>query len=477
MTFRLNSHSPSIALVVMLGLFASAAYAEEPKDSKPPTFDPDPGENVEIEDSPFEDLELACIESGDGRSCHQAAVYWHEGRGISKPNPRQAYNLYIAGCSFGYAPSCLGAATMIVRAQAGFFILRPEGILSLDFGEAARLAGAACSLGYLAGCGLHGDLMMDPDGQLPNDATIHRNIKHDALAARQSYRDGCPEPRDDDDLAPTDRDARSCGRLAQMHEEGIAGLSKDWDRAVLYYQLACEASGGVEEFCDRADLMEAEGPEVTPERPRTSIQPRRPKPNVERFRTDPQTRIEKHETEHRQDSHARRFELELGIGARWTYGNTALAGMKLRFGANIWFNVLGFSIDGGFTTDKFAHVAGRTYLRFQQGFGPMVVIPIRHRLPYPIALRIVFGGGATVGALKRGPSASYILGYGARQRIQVEAGTNQKTGARQFGALRFEQQQTWYTDQGDAVEHSTQVVFLAGFTFGGRGGDWTPKKN
>ncbi|MEE2828867.1 MAG: tetratricopeptide repeat protein [Myxococcota bacterium] len=454
-----------LALVVLFLLVPPLASAQDGEQGPP---EEGPRKVLVIEDSPFEVLEVLCTQDRKGAACYEAARAWHEGRGIPKPNPLQALNLYTAGCSFGFAPACMAGAKMITLAQGGFVILQPKGTLSLDFGEAARLARIACDLKELAGCGLYGDLMIDPQGLLPNKSTVVGNIKHDALAARQAFFDGCHPADQIDPLKPRPVDVRSCLRLAQMYEEGSGGLIKNWDRAIEHYQRACTASGGEGDWCDRAIIMEFEGPGKEAERPRTSVQPQRPTPDVDRFENNPDTRL----TGQTKGDHSRRVEIVLGTGIRWLYGPGSFAGLKLNVGVNLWFNVLGFSLDTNLTTDKFVNIAERTYLRFQHGFGPMLGIPIPDKLPFPIAIRLVFGGGGTLAHLKRGPDATFVLGYGARQRIQLEAGNERDSGPRQWGALRIEQQQTWYTDIPGQVEHATEVTLVGGFTFGGWGPDW-----
>jgi len=474
--------SPSIIFAMVLGLFVSLSGVTN-AEAQDGGSSSEVGPDERIEDSPFESLEVACIEARLGAACFEAAAGWHKGRGLTRPNPLQAFNLYKAGCGFGYAPACTAAAIMILQAQAWDFILKPDGTLSLDFGEAARLAGMACTLGDSASCGLYGDLMIDPDSQLPNDATTHHNIRHDPLAARQAYMDGCPLP-EEQSVPPVQRSALCCGRLAQLFEEGAAGLRKSPENAVIYYRLGCQTDPN-SEMCIRADLLEADaienetpskkGVKKTPQRTnnqRSSIQPRRPAPDISRFRDTPDAVT----SSSGQQSHHRRFDLTLGLGGRWTYDESPITGMKLRVGGVIWFNMIGISIDVGFITDRFARIYDRNYLRFQSGVGPQVAFPIPDNLPYPIDFRVVLGVGGTVGALKRGGEGDFLLGYGARQRVQLEVGTSRQGGPRQWGALRFEQQQTFYADQGDVVEHSSQVVLIAGFSFGGLDADWTPKK-
>ena len=467
-----------LVLPALLFLPTSLVLADD-KDTDQPSdgrYDPEPGNSEIIVDSPFEELEVDCVERMVGASCFEAAKGWQQGKGIPRPNPLQAYHLYKAGCGFEYAPACTAAATMILNAQAGFLILRPDGILSLDFGEAARLTGLACTMGHLASCGLYGDLMIDPDGQLPNKGTIHRDIRQDPLAARQAYMDGCPLPTSRD-LATPERDARSCARLAQLYEEGIAGLRKSPSDAMIYYRLGCKAQNGGD-LCIKADLIEAEGleedspPQRTKSNQRASVQPQRPAPDTTRFRFTPDALL----AGPSQESHHRRFDLTFGVGGRWTYGEDGINGIKLRVGGVGWFNMVGLAFDAGFTTDRFARLYDRTYLRFQAGLGPQLAIPIPDRLPQAIDFRIVLGAGGTIGFIKRDRDSGLVLGYGLRQRVQLEVGTARRGGARQWGGLRFEQQQTWYGDTDSTTEHASQVILLGGFSFGGLDADWTIKK-
>ena len=470
--------SSVLALFALFCLPVSLAIAAGGDDdqSKDERYNPEPGAAEVIVDSPFEKLEVDCVERMMGASCFEAAQGWQRGTGIPRPNPLQAYHLYKAGCGFEYAPACTAAATMILNAQAGFLILRPDGILSLDFGEAARLTGLACTMGHLASCGLYGDLMIDPDGQLPNKGTVHRDIRQDPLAARQAYMDGCPLPSPRD-LDTPERDARSCARLAQLYEEGIAGLRKSPVDALTYYRLGCKTEGEGD-LCVKADLIEAEGLEPEPvtgnkkATRRTSVQPQRPVPDTSRFRFTPDAAL----AGPSQESHHRRFDLTFGVGGRWTYGDDGISGMKLRVGGVAWFNMVGLAFDASFTTDRFARPYDRTYLRVQGGLGPQLAIPIPDRLPQAIDFRVVLGAGGTIGFIKRDRDAGLILGYGFRQRVQLEVGTSRRGGARQWGGIRFEQQQTWYTDTGPNTEHASQIVLLGGFSFGGLDADWTLKK-
>ena len=471
-----------LAGILLAGAFLlpSAALAQSKDDEaeEGERYDPFLRENEVIQDSPFEQLEVACVEQLDGKACFDAAVGWQRGDRGAKANPRQAFHLYKAGCGFEYAPACTAGATMILRAQAGFLILRPKGTLSLDFGEAARLLGLACTMGDVASCGLYGDLVLDPEGMLPNDGTVHRELRSDPLAARQAYMDACPLPEETRDTQ-VERDPRSCIRLAQLFRDGRAGLRRDTAESRRYYELACR-TGKSEDACVQADLLAAEAIEGVEERPRAarqkarrkSLQPQRPTPDLSRFHSSRDALVDATGRE----SHHRRFDLTLGLGARWTYGDPPIAGMSMRLGGVAWFNMLGIAFDGTFLTDKFARPYEREYLKLHHGVGPQLAVPIRHNLPYPISIRMVVGVGGTIGVVQRGFGAPFLLGYGAREHIQIEVGTAALSGPRQWGAIRFEQEQTWYSDTGDNVEHASQVLLLGGFSFGGLDVDWTPKR-
>ena len=137
-------------------------------------------------------------------------------------------------------------------------------------------------------------------------------------------------------------------------------------------------------------------------------------------------------------------------------------------------NQIGIALETGFMTDKFAAVSRRTYMRFQHALGVKVAVQLPLSLPYDARMHVVAGGGGTLGSLKLHP-ADFVVAYGFREHVQLVLSTNQQSGPRQWGALRVEQQQTWHRGSGAAPEHSTQVVLVAGFTFGGKAPDWRPK--
>ena len=53
--------------------------------------------------------------------------------------------------------------------------------------------------------------------------------------------------------------------------------------------------------------------------------------------------------------------------------------------------------------------------------------------------------------------------------LQLVIVTLHSQGARQWGAVRFEQQQSWHAQTIDGPEHASQIVLVFGFTFGGWG--------
>ena len=451
----------AIAVGLML---AGPAWADDGK-PPPPGSLPDSGDEPQYEviDSPFEELELACIEQQDGAACFEAGTGWFEGRGIDKPNVTQAVNLWTAGCSFRHGESCLRAAGQYLIGRVGILLFGPD--VSLDFGEADRLLGLACDEEVLEACGLRGDLNMNPKLMLPEGGPrLFHDLTADLLLANQAFETGCP-------LGEGPADLRSCTRLGTMHEDGLGGVRRDQALALRYWERACALTQDEGESCLRAEELREQAPPPTDDDPRVSVQPHRPTPETGRFE-DPSTGIHGRA----KGEHFTRFDFELGVGARWTYGNRSVAGAKLRAGMNLWFNVIGIALETGFMTDKFAAVSQRTYIRFQHALGLKVAVQLPFSLPYNARMLVVAGGGGTLGSLRLHPAA-FIAAYGFREHVQLMLSTNQQNGPRQWGALRVEQQQTWHRGGGATPEHSTQVVLIAGFTFGGKGPDWKPKSH
>jgi hypothetical protein len=467
----------SLLLSALGGLLLLPTAAAAQTRGGPPTGGPegqdDDGDGIIILDSPFEALELECIEERNGESCYAAGQKWFVGEGLERPNVTQAVNLWQAGCTFGHARSCLGAAILFKEGKAGVFILAEDGQVSIDLGSAERYFRLACDFGILEACGLDGELLMAPQKTLPAGATWH-DLEEDMFSGRQSFEVGCPALSEE---APVwaKRDARSCARLAQIWEQGF-GVRRLRSLATEYWDLACAAEGNDGEggSCDEAKRIRAltDGP-VEEEEPRKSIQPHRPRPKVDRFRNADIGIVGT-----TSEDHYRRFELEGGVGARVRYPTpnlgSALATFKMRAGIAIWFNVIGIGLDTAFSTDKFAAVQYRLITRFQHSLILKTAFPLRVKIPWGAVMRLGLGGGLTFGSVKFHP-APYVVTFGSREYIQIEIGSGQTSGARQWGALRLEQQQSWYKGGGLIPEHSTSFVLIAGFTFAGKGPDWTPR--
>jgi TPR repeat protein len=447
----------SSGLALLLLAVAPPAFAgeDEAESEEAPAF--------VVEKSPFDALELRCVEDQDAEACYEAGLGWAEGRGIESPNRGQAANLWTAGCSFGHGASCLAASRLYLSGQTGLLLYGSD--WSMDYGEADRLLGLGCRLEVAEACGLRGDLNMAPTALYSADGPqMHHGLKPDTLLATQSFESGCLLTDD----PPGGRDFRSCSRLGQMYGEGVGGVRKQPELGLRYQELACELAGPDSEACEAAERLDEEVADPDLE-PRVSVQPHRPRPDTRRFQ-NPDVGIADRPVK----EHYRRFEFELGLGARWTYGQRSLVGMKLRAGMNVWFNVIGIALETAFMTDRFAAVANRRYLRFQHALGLKTAFDVTVPNPWNARMWISLGAGGTLGSLKLHP-ADFVMAYGIREHIQWQIGTSQARGPRQWGAVRVEQQQTWHRGGGAAPEHSTQVVLIAGFTFGGLGPDWTPK--
>jgi len=480
----------ALSLLLTLPAVASAQEGEGHREGDGPPEDEGPvgkpedeplmtedGRLIEIEDSPFEALELACIEEQDGAACFKAGQGWFVGEGLEKPNLTQAVNLWQAGCTFGDANSCLGAGTLFKEGRVGIRLGKESGQVSIDLGSAEQLYRRGCEAGLLVACGLAGELLMAPRAHVPVGATFH-DFQEDLFSGRQSFEVGCAALSD---AAPVwqERDGRSCARLGQMWEEGH-GVRRNRKLATEYWDLACAAEDGTGKSCTEAQRIRALPEEAVPDEPRTSVQPRRPRPKIDRFR-DPDVGINGRTSE----DHSRRFDLEGGVGARLRYTDrSAVIGsdpgtlvlFKMRAGIALWFNVVGIGMETAFSTDKCAAVQFRLITRFQHSLSIKTAIPIPIQLPWNAVMRVGFGGGSTLGSVKYHP-APYVFSYGAREYVQLEIGSGQTSGPRQWWALRVEQQQTWHKGGGPAPEHSTQLVLLAGFTFAGKGPDWTPNQH
>ncbi len=425
------------------------------------------GNEVEIIESPFAAEEKACIEEHDGAACFSAGQKWFTGEGLERANITQAVELFEAGCIFQHVEACMAAAVLFKEGKAGIFLNSETGQVSIDLTSAEKYYRAACEVGRLEACGLAGELLMAPRKHVPAGATWH-DLEEDLFSGRQSFEVGCPALTDS---APVwqERDARSCARLAQMWEEGH-GVRRNRALATDYWDLACAAEDGKGNSCEQAQRIRALPAEPVEEK-RVSVQPRRPHPKVDRFR-DTDVGITGKTTE----DHWRRFEIEGGVGARVRYPNPTLVMFKFRAGMAIWFNIVGIGFQTAFSTDKFAAVQERLITRFQHAISLKMAVPIPAKIPWGAVMRLGWGVGSTLGSVKYHP-APYALGYGIREYVQLEIGSGQTSGPRQWGAVRIEQQQTWHKGGGSSPEHSTQFVLIAGFTFAGKGPDWTPKKH
>lgn len=456
-------------------------------DGEPGAQEPAP----EILNSPFEELEVACVDDQDAAACLRAGIAWKRGEGIEKSDNQQAAALFDAGCRFGSRDACLLLGRMYLEMEAGLQFVLPEGTVSLDFGAAAETYQRACQLGSFKACGIWGDLYMNPRALLPRPEAIARNIKPDMIQAIQGWTQGCNERKAPElaDIAvpgkPTQADGRSCLRLAQLNETGKAGVRKNLPRSANLYRRACYASSKPE-YCETAKEVESgthvvEGSDQSSVSPRAdapsegellaettaperqSVQPQRPRPKVGRFTQDRTGVINSPRAK------PIRFDIELGLGARWLYSRPAYAGIKWRFGVNVWFGLLGFGFEGGFHSDSFLQPAKREYLRFMHSLSAKLALPLPlNAEKFHGELYLVIGGGATLGALELGQE-SFMPTWGAREIIQLVAVTHAQQGPRQWGALRYEQQQSAHPMSEGVIEHSSQVVLLFGFTFGGPG--------
>jgi hypothetical protein len=476
---------PFLPLLLAL-LVPAAALAQDGAGAPPDEETPERGETIDGEvvdtvdgvkiiavESPIEDLEAPCAE-GDGPKCFEAGQLWYSGAipGVDKPNHPRAVNLFQAACAFGVVDGCLAAARMYLRMEAGMQLMAPDMTPSADLGAAAENLRFACEAGRRDACGLMGDLYVNPAAKAPEGAQF-RNIEQDYFYAAQAYQDGCNaaaflDPRD---VRPDGTvDARSCARLGELHELG-AGVQLSPKFAAEYYERACRA--GLTTICEKADSIKAalaDGTYVSPgdqgradredPGPRGSGHLGRLNPDTERFKDDT-TGIED-----RKKEAGVRLDLVGMLGSRWFYGPPrTLGGVKWKAGLTIWVKLIGFSLETGFNTDRLFLVDERYYARYAHAFVIKGTFPLPIKLPIPAVVGLGVGAGPMLGHM-RYQTTKFFLAYGAREHIQLWISTSQRRGPRQWGAIRFEQQQAWLTlDQ--RLEHSSQILFLFGFTFGG----------
>lgn len=476
-----------LAFLLLSLLLPASASAQKGDKGDRPAPDEGPGPEGEEEDfivlpSPFQALEDACVLDGDGQACFEAGRGWRQGTSEESPDREQAINLLAAGCRFGSVDACELAATMYLRMEAGMRFLK-DGTVTLDMGSAAQYLRATCEKGRLSGCGLWGDLLYDPRALLPAPEAEAYGLDADVLMARQAWADGCnegdiegskPLPAEGQVL---DVDLRSCARMASLHEGGGSGGRKDPARQLYFLRRACRATGG-EAFCAQADELATRTETNGPEEP-TALPPRPTggrdlnaglnEPEASRFEA-----AELGITSREAGDRPNRFEFEAGLGARIIYPTSVLpttAGMQWRLGFNLWFHLFGVSLEGGVLTNDIFTERNRTYTRMMNTLCFKMALPLDVRMPFAARAWFVVGVGPTLGALQL-LAQPYELTYGVREILQFVLSSPQERGPRQWGALRIEQQQSWWEGGGSEVEHSTQIVFLFGFTAGGWGPSW-----
>ena len=479
-----------LLLTMLLPATASAQKGDKGADPGHERGDPGSGddddEDFVVLPSPFQALEDACVLEGDGDACFEAGRSWRQGTADIKPDRVQAINLLAAGCRFDSVDACELAATMYLRMEAGL-LLSKDGTVMLDMGSAAEYLRATCAGGRLAACGRWGDLLYDPRSLLPADDAEGYGLDQDLLMARQAWADGCNEGDVEGIKAlppegqPLEADLRSCARLASMHQGGGTGARKDPTRQVYFLRRACRVPGG-EEFCARADEVAAQAGVAAAE----EAEPLPPRPTEGRdlnagLNEPEASRFEDQDlgiTSREAGDKPHRFEFELGAGARVVYPTSVLptvAGMQWRLGFNLWFHLFGVSLEGGVLVNDVFTERNRTYTRMMNTLSFKMALPLNVRLAIPARAWFVLGVGPTLGALQllRLP---FELTWGVREMVQFVISSPQERGPRQWGALRVEQQQSWWHTGGTEVEHSTQVMVLFGFTAGGWGPSWRKYK-
>ena len=453
----------ALLLIVIASLVPGLAHAQDEEPEPPPPLPP-----VE---SPLEHLEAPCAE-GDGAKCLEAGLAWHTGQipDGSPANHPKAVNFFQAACAFGVVEGCLRAAKMYLDREAGVLVIMPAGTAEADLGAAAEQLKFACDLGHVASCGRMGDIYVNPTGAMEG---AFRGVEQDYFYAAQAYGFGCNERYVPDaaDVRPDGRvDARSCARLGELHERG-AGVMRNGKLALNYYDRACRA--GAAAWCAKADAIKQALADGTWTHPDQATREDRPdpgrrgdghlgsiRPDTERFE-DPALGIDDRKREA-----GVRLDFAGMIGSRWFYGPPrTLGGINFKAGLTVWAKLIGFGLESGFNTDRLFVPSGRYYARYTHAFVVKGIFPLPVKLPLPAMLALGVGAGPLFGH-QRFEEVPFFPFVGAREHIQIVISSPQRRGARQWGAFRVEQQQTWLGAV-QRLEHSTQIMFLFGFTAGG----------
>jgi TPR repeat protein len=186
--------------------------------------------------------ERAC-EKGEGKACHNLAVSYARGDGVSK-DAAKAEEYYRAGCQAEEMQSCFNLAVMLNETgkpatqreamtlfnkaceggdatgclNAGLLMRSPPGgKMSAKPAEAANLFQKACDADLAAGC-----------LELGRQAATGTGVDQDLQRAAMLFQKACQ--RDS---------ASACAFLAGLHAEG-RGVNKDDQRAMDLYRRACE---------------------------------------------------------------------------------------------------------------------------------------------------------------------------------------------------------------------------------------------
>ena len=151
-------------------------------------------------------LSAACeLEQGDG--CRALGVLFIHGKGVEK-NPQAAVGLYIRGCDYGSAQSCLFAAEALAR-----------DLVEGGQQRAPAFARKACDGKQARGCFLYGQALR-----------TGRGVTRSLSAAVTAYRAGCEQA-----------DPASCTILGTMTWMGH-GTPADPLAARVILETACKTS-------------------------------------------------------------------------------------------------------------------------------------------------------------------------------------------------------------------------------------------